>query len=119
MSELKHCAPKACDCSHHFDNLSVKTLQILGDGDKVVGTLASSGKGAGLWLTGPDKQMVAIYSIEGQTALGIYDEKTDPGKGMNLALFVGNGEPTVQFRSKGGDVQTVTLDSIAKHLAGG
>lgn len=65
----------------------------------------------GLWIEGPDNKMVAIYSISGQTAIGLYGK--DKTKAMPIALSVDdNDEPYIQIR-KGDKVLMLTFDDLA------
>ena len=100
------------------EHLVAKSLKIVDDKGATVASLEPADGGAGLWITGPDGMLVAIYSIKGQTAIGIYDQQSQKdSKGMSLALTVAEGVPQVQFRDKEGEPQWVTLADLAAALA--
>lgn len=94
------------------DTLRVKNIAIVNEAGRQVATLASVGVGAGLWLTGAKGEMVAIYALEGQTAIGLYDNIQNASGGLDIALFISNGEPTIQFRQNGGNPKSVSLQDI-------
>jgi len=96
------------------DCITTKKLKIVDDNGKGVATLEATANGAGLWITGPDGQTVAIYSIEGQTALGIYEKGFGDGKGMDLAIYMADGVPTVQYRENGGEVKFLKLSEVSE-----
>lgn len=94
------------------DSLRVKNIAIVDNSGKQVGILSSTGDGVGLWLTGKKGEMVSIYSVNGQTAIGIYADVSKAADGLDIALFVADGEPVVQFRQKGGLPQSLSLQNI-------
>lgn len=96
------------------DKVTTKALSVVDDAGKEVATLtAVEGGGGGLWVKGPGDHQVAIYSVKGQTAIGIYD-RVEGGPFMPLALTVDNDVPTVQFRDESGSPQFLTLDAVKK-----
>lgn len=98
------------------DSVTAKSLSIVDAEGKQVAILTGASGGAGLWLTGPGGDLVAVYAIEGQTAIGIYDKESQKydTKGIPLALTVAQGVAAVQFRDKDGNVHQVTLDDVKK-----
>lgn len=66
--------------------MRVEKFEIVNENNEVVATLGPASKGAGLWITGPTGNIVAIYAIENQTAVGIYKDKNSSA--MDVALTV-------------------------------
>lgn len=101
--------------SNTFDSVTTKVLNVVDDAGKQVATLRAAEGGAGLWLEGPAGDTVAIYAINGQSAVGIYDkESKSSGNGIPLALTVAQGVPTVQFRDRAGAIQSVPLEDLLR-----
>lgn len=101
-----------------MEDIKTGKLTIVNEAGKEVAVLTASSDGVGLWLNGPDgKKVIAIYAIEGQTAIGIYDE---PGKkpGIDIALGVNDGGPFIQV-TKGDKVVHLGVDALvalAEHV---
>jgi hypothetical protein len=100
------------ESSVRASEVRTRRLVIEGDDGKPVATLEVASGGAGLWILGPDGSRVAIYAIEGQTALGLYDKGSDEGRGCDLALFMDQGQPTIQYRTSGGEARHLRLDEL-------
>ncbi len=96
-----------------MDTIRTKRLEIVNNNDKVVATLEAADKGAGLWINGPDGSLISVYSIEGQTAIGIYDKQGKNDRmGINFAMVMDNNEPSIQFRDKDGGAQFIKMADI-------
>lgn len=69
--------------------------------------------GAGIWIDrGKDRDMIALFSTDAQTGVGIY-AKGERGQ-TNVCLFVNErGEGAVQFAGPGGSSLSVSLSDLA------
>lgn len=97
------------------DRVETKHLAIMNDKGKEVATICPSSDGAGLWITGPEGHVVAVYSINGQTCIGLY---RDPANtvGIDIGLCVGKDGPFVQVVVDGEvrQIDAKTLATLAK-----
>lgn len=80
------------------DAVTVKRLTLVNEEGVTVACLHGFRDGAGLWLHGPgNKQpMIAIYTLAGQQAIGLY-ESTSPKGPLPLALSLHDGRPQLQL----------------------
>jgi len=101
-------------------SVRTKHLAIVDDNGKEVAVLTATAGGAGFWIKGPDGSQVAIFNIQGQTAIGFYDKASQGDtKGMSFALTMNGNEPQIQIRDKDGDAFFVTaadLKAIAQRV---
>lgn len=124
MTEKKHSiqAPKKSNDkagqvqqeSGVFEHLQTRHLDIVDKNDKVVATLCAADNGAGLWLNGPNGDVVAIHALaSGGVVIGLYDKKsTSDGKGMTFALYLDDDGPAIQLRKKDGETCHISTDKL-------
>jgi len=100
-----------------MQDIIAKSITIVNDDGKTVLAMKAHEGGAGMWIMAPDGKMIAIYAINGQTAIGIYDKKGAEGnsQGMPLALSIdADGQAFVQFRNDKGNIELVAIEDLKK-----
>lgn len=98
-----------------FGKVTARHLALVNDAGKEVATITATGDGAGFWITGPEKSMICIYSIRGQTAIGIYDSTKE--RAVNICMSDGpNQEPGIQLLPAGADQSKLRNISITQLL---
>lgn len=80
---------------------------------KVLLVLKPLDDGGGLWITGPEGNEVAIYSIRGQTGIGIDSPRSKLDTvGMPICLSVdSSGDGYIQIR-KGDQIKEIGFDDL-------
>ncbi len=92
------------------DRVVTKHLEIVNDAGKSVATICPSGDGAGLWITGPEGHVVAIYSIQGQTCIGLYRDP-NTAQAVDIGLCVGKDGPFIQVVS-GDKIRQISAEAL-------
>ncbi|HUP80815.1 MAG TPA: hypothetical protein VM260_19850 [Pirellula sp.] len=91
--------------------MRTKSLTIVDDQDKEVATLAAANGGAGLWINGPNGDLIAIYATNDGLGIGYYDKDHKKEGGMTFALGKG---PVIQFRDEQGKLFFVEVNDLKK-----
>ena len=99
------------------DSLSVRSVTIVDEDGKSHGTLLGTKQGAGLWLTLPNQDCVAIHALGGnQTCLALHSHKRQSGHA--LAFFLDeSGEPMMQIVKADGEIAHVRLAGLVDTVA--
>lgn len=84
------------------------------DGKSAFNIVANK-NGCGLWIReqGADDAVIAIYSLNGETCIGIYG-KGEKNHGLNVALAVDqNGDPFISLVKKDGQSAVLTYEQLS------
>lgn len=99
-------------------NIECESITLTHPESKAKLSLAATPHGAGIWVSEDknDKAVIAIYTMDGMTAVGIYGPgQIDKGNGLNVALSVDkDGNPYVQVVNAAGDVKEIGYDELAR-----
>lgn len=95
------------------DSLSVRSVTIVDEDGKSHGTLLGTKQGAGLWLTLPNGDGVAIHALGGnQTCLALMSHNRKAAHALAFHLDE-TGEPLMQIVKEDNSVVSVKLAEIA------
>lgn len=78
-------------------------------------TVMASAGIAGIWFSGgPDKDQIAIYSKNGETAIGIYDHDKGEIHALDISIAVQNGKVSLGGVDSEGNYISLTADDFRK-----
>jgi len=96
------------------ETLTKSCLNLVSPDGKSSISLQASNNSVGLWMSNNsgEKEYIAIYSLAGQTCIGLYNK--DEKRAINVGLVVDHttGEPYIQF-AHNGELKNFSMKDIA------
>ena len=84
------------------------------DGKKKI-VLSAQKSGAGVWVMNVDNStdhMISIYSFNGQTAIGLSNQKLTKGYELALHIDENSGDPCIQMIDHEGNVEHFSIEDL-------